>query len=176
MRVLIVEKDVQIRKMLDFCLIEWGYDCVCCDNGTKAWQLYREQKFDIVLSAWMLPGMTGPELCSRIREKERGDYTYFILCTQKRETRDVVEGIEAGADEYIIKPFEEPVLKVRLEAARRLLRLEHSLSATNSRLKIGLEQAALFGEKRGVDPPELGNIQSVLFVFQQAIVGQAGAG
>jgi sigma-B regulation protein RsbU (phosphoserine phosphatase) len=86
--------------------------------------------------------MTGPELCALIREYEKGDYTYFILCTQKCETKDIVEGIEAGADDYIIKPFEQAVLKVRLEAGQRILRLEHSLSATNSRLKVGLEQAA----------------------------------
>jgi sigma-B regulation protein RsbU (phosphoserine phosphatase) len=128
--------------MFDSCLIEWGYDCVCCNNGDKAWELYQDQKFDIVLSAWILPGITGPELCANIREYEKGDYTYFILCTQKRDTKDIVEGIEAGADEYIIKPFEQAVLKVRLEAGRRLLRLEHSLSATNNRLRVGLEQAA----------------------------------
>ncbi len=142
MRVLIVEKDDEIRKMLEFCLIEWGYDCVCVADGDKAWQLYQEQKFDIVVSGWVLPGMSGPELCANIREYEKGDYTYFILCTRKRETKDIVEGIEAGADEYIIKPFEQAVLKVRIEAGRRLLRLEHSLSATNNRLKVGLEQAA----------------------------------
>ncbi len=142
MRVLVAEKDVQVREMLVTCLIEWGYDCVCCKDGDKAWELYQEQKFDVVMSGWGLPGITGPELCANIREYEKGDYTYFILCTKRRETKDIVEGIEAGADEYIIKPFEQAVLKVRLEAGRRLLRLEHSLSATNTRLKVGLEQAA----------------------------------
>ncbi len=145
MRVLLVEKDQQTRQMLSSYLLEWGYDCVEAKDGLEAWGIYSRDQgktIDIVLSGWVLPGMDGPGLCEKIRGFEHGQYTYIILCTHKRDTRDVVEGLGAGADEYIIKPFEKVVLKVRLEAGRRLLRLERSLSATNNRLKRGLEQAA----------------------------------
>lgn len=99
--------------------------------------------FDIVLSDWLMPDPQGPELVSRIRALNKTRYVYIILCTVKGHSRNIVEGIEAGADDYVTKPFDRDVLKVRIRAGQRLISLQHSLEETNERLEQGLNQARL---------------------------------
>ncbi len=142
LRILIVDDDAVTRDLLKLYLGKWGYACTLADDGTHAWELFQEQPFDIVITDWLMPGLQGPDLCAKIRAFGNRGYTYIILCTVKGNNQNIVEGIEAGADDYVAKPFDHSVLKVRVEAGARLLRLERSLAATNARLQYDLEQAA----------------------------------
>ncbi|MCP4680248.1 MAG: fused response regulator/phosphatase [Deltaproteobacteria bacterium] len=142
LRILIVDDDAITRDLLQLYLGKWGYECTLADDGAHAWELFQKQPFDIVLTDWLMPGLQGPDLCAKIRAFENRGYTYIILCTVKGNNQNIVEGIEAGADDYVAKPFDHSVLKVRVEAGARLLRLERSLAATNARLQNDLEQAA----------------------------------
>lgn len=142
MRILVVDDDIPTRTLIEMYLDQWGYEYESAPNGIDALRMFQDHKFDIVISDWMMPGMSGPDLCKHIRDLEQEGHTYIILCTVMKLTENIVEGIESGADDYITKPFDQAELKVRLQAGRRLIRLQHSLEATNNRLKRGLEQAA----------------------------------
>lgn len=142
-RILIVDDDSSTRNLLKIYLSQWGYDCTLAVDGSHAWERFKETPFDIVLTDWLMPGIQGPELCKRIRNFNKGTYTYIILCTVKDNVKHIVEGMESGADDYVTKPFDRNELKVRLNAGERILCLEQSLEQTNVRLQRNLKQAAL---------------------------------
>ncbi|MBN2671190.1 MAG: response regulator, partial [Deltaproteobacteria bacterium] len=142
-RILVVDDDSSTRNLLKIYLSQWGYECTLAVDGSHAWELFQEQPFDIVLTDWLMPGLQGPELCEKIRNYKKGGYTYIILCTIKDNVKNVVEGMESGADDYVTKPFDRNELKVRINAGERILRLEYSLEKTNARLQKNLRQAAL---------------------------------
>ena len=130
MKVLIADDDTVTRKVLEANLKKWGYEVVSCADGTEALSaLDREEPANLVILDWMMPAMTGVEICRHIRESGRKAYTYVILLTGKTETAEVVEGLEAGADDYITKPFDTNELKVRVRAGARIVQLERDLTA-----------------------------------------------
>lgn len=124
MRVLVAEDDAVTSLMLQYCLEEFGYEVTTVDNGLKAFELVRTGEFQLVISDWSMPKMTGVELCRKIRKRSSSSYTYIILLTSHGGTDSVVEGLEAGADDFITKPFQPEELHVRLRAGERLLSLE----------------------------------------------------
>ncbi|MBN2529024.1 MAG: SpoIIE family protein phosphatase [Deltaproteobacteria bacterium] len=142
-RILIVDDDSSTRNLLKIYLSQWGYDCTLAEDGSHAWELYQQSNFDMVLTDWMMPGLQGPELCQKIRGYDKGGYTYVILCTVKDNVKNIVEGIESGADDYVTKPFDRNELKVRITAGERVLRLEYTLEKNNERLQRNLKQAAI---------------------------------
>ncbi len=143
MNILIVDDDEPTRDLLCIYLRSWGYECATAADGQSALEMVAQTDFDIVLSDWLMPGLQGPELVARIRGLHKARYTYIILCTIKGQSRHIVEGIEAGADDYVTKPFDRDVLKVRIQAGQRLISLQHSLEETNQRLEVGLKQARM---------------------------------
>ncbi len=128
MRILIAEDDPVTRKLLEAHLAKWGHEIVVCSDGAQAWQVLRgEDPPKLVVLDWMMPEMDGVTLCSEIRKLEKQPYTYVILLTSKSLKEDVVAGLEAGADDYIIKPFDVHELKVRIRAGTRIVRLQEDL-------------------------------------------------
>ena len=122
MRILIAEDDRISRRLLERKLASWGYEVVSCTNGAEAWQaLHRDDAPSLAILNWMMPGMDGVEVCREIRKQKHPGYTYIILLTARDRKRDIVEGIEAGADDYVTKPFNPHELKVRIRAGRRIL-------------------------------------------------------
>ena len=126
MRILIAEDAPVARHLLQQYLQEWGHEVVATRNGVEAWQYFTRGDFPIVLSDWMMPEMDGLELVHRIRATPRQGYVYIILLTARSETEDVVRGMDAGADDFISKPFahEEQAVVSRsgqVEAARRIV-------------------------------------------------------
>ena len=120
MKILIAEDDRISRRLLERKLMSWGYEVVCCANGVEAWQaLHREDAPNLAILNWMMPGMKGVEVCREIRKQSRPGYTYIILLTGRDRKRDIVEGIEAGADDYITKPFSPRELVSRIRAVLR---------------------------------------------------------
>lgn len=128
MRILIAEDDRISRRLLERKLASWGYEVVSCSNGAEAWQaLHRDDAPSLAILNWMMPGMDGVEVCKEIRKQKHPGYTYIILLTARDRKRDIVEGIEAGADDYVTKPFNPHELKVRIRAGRRILEMQAEL-------------------------------------------------
>jgi len=136
MKVLIVEDEPVSKSLLEVFLRKWGYEVVVCHDGGEAWKLLQmDAALNLVISDWMMPVMTGVELCRKIRETERSNYTYFIILTSKKEKEDVVAGLEAGADDFLIKPFDREELKYRVKIGERIINLEQriiKLASTDS--------------------------------------------
>ncbi len=136
MKILIAEDDPVSRRLLEVFLCKWGYDVVVTCDGSEAWDvLQRPDAPNMVISDWMMPNVDGLELCRKIREIKKSDYTYFIILTAKERKEDVVKGLEAGADDFLIKPFHQEELKYRVQIGERIIELEHrilQLASTDS--------------------------------------------
>lgn len=124
MRVLVADDDAVTSFMLEYCLEQFGYEVTVVDNGLKALELVRTGEYQLVISDWSMPKMTGLELCRQIRQRPSSSYTYVILLTSHEGTDSVVEGLDAGADDFITKPFQPEELQVRLRTGERVLALE----------------------------------------------------
>lgn len=133
MRILLAEDDPTTRLLLSKTLQLWGYEVTAAPDGLKAWELLQSGDFRLVLSDWEMPELDGPGLCAQIRGRG-GPYVYLILLTSHGETSRVVEGLGAGADDYVSKPFDPSVLRARLSVGRRLLALQDELAARNAEL------------------------------------------
>jgi CheY-like chemotaxis protein len=129
MKVLIADDDAVSRYILREILQTLGYEVTACRDGSEAWERYLAGDFRLVISDWMMPKVDGLELCRRIRELNRPDYAYFILQTSLHERDDLLAGLEFGADNYLLKPFDSTDLKIRLKIASRVLALQGNVEA-----------------------------------------------
>ena len=143
MRLLIIDDNPQERETLRQLAAEWGYECLCAGSEATAAELLQATRFDVVVSEWKDSVIDGPALCRALRSAEQDGYTYFIICSSKRDTSAMVAGFESGVDDYVGKPFDAAELKARIDAGVRLLRLDRSLISAKTRLERGLAQAAL---------------------------------
>src|SRR5947209_14779735 len=141
MNVLIAEDDPVSRLLLQGHLHKWGHEVTAATTGGDAWRLFQEGTYPLVVSDWMMPEMDGPELVRRIRAWPSLGYVYVILLTARAQKADVVLGMEAGADDFVTKPFDREELRVRLRAGERIVQLEHTLADQNKALREA--QAAL---------------------------------
>jgi len=128
MRVLVAEDDVITRELLVRALTTLGHDVEAHGDGEAAWLALRKDNAPrVAILDWMMPGLSGPEICANVRASNPKHYTYLILLTVKRDKRDIVEGLKSGADDYLVKPIGPPELGARLETAERILGLEATL-------------------------------------------------
>lgn len=127
MRILVAEDDPVSRRVIDAALATTGYQVTCADDGAQAWSLLQEDReIRMAVLDWMMPGCDGIELCRRLRQSSR-DYVYVVLLTAKDRKEDVVLGLEAGADDYVVKPFDPQELQSRVRAGERIVRLKSGL-------------------------------------------------
>jgi putative two-component system response regulator len=124
MHVLIVDDDDIARELASQTLANAGYEVGVASNGREALEALRSGRYNLVVSDWEMPEMNGIELCRKIRERHFSSYIYVILVTCRDGTDNVVEGLSAGADDFITKPFDPAELCVRLRCGVRLLSLE----------------------------------------------------
>lgn len=129
--VLIVDDSRAQRKILQMQLTRWGYDITEAASGDEALALCLAQDFDIVLSDWMMPGMSGLEFCKAFRDLPREGYGYFILLTSKSEKTEIAVGLENGADDFLTKPVSADELRARLRAGERILGMQDELVEKN---------------------------------------------
>ena len=136
MKILVVEDDKVTRMVMEKHLRDWMYDVVSAGTGAEGWDRFLEHKDEIrlVLMDWVLPGGSGLDLCRRIKEISRDGFVYVIMCTGIDKAEGIITAMEAGADDYMVKPIRPSELKVRLMAARRLLELQRRLETNNRRL------------------------------------------
>lgn len=128
---LLVDDSPAQRKAFGASLRQHGYRVTEAGSGEEALELCRRERFDIVLSDWMMPGMSGIEFCAAFRALPREGYGYFILLTSKSEKGEVARGLDAGADDFLAKPVEPQELYARIAAGERILRMERELSEKN---------------------------------------------
>ena len=124
MKVLIADDDPISRKLLQSYLQKWGCEVTAAEHGGEAWACFQRDEFPVVITDWMMPELDGVELVRRIRSEPRTGYVYVILLTAKGQKEDLVEGMNAGADDFLTKPFDRDELRVRLRAGERIVELE----------------------------------------------------
>ncbi len=128
MKILIAEDDLTSRTILQAILSKWGYEVIATADGEEAWAAFQETDApQLAVIDWMMPGMDGPTLCRKLREQKRKDTLYLILLTSKDEREDIVTGLEAGADEYISKPYDNGELRARVNVGKRMIMLQNEL-------------------------------------------------
>ena len=135
MKILVVEDERATRARIVSYLKEWGHDVVEASDGQSGWTVFQDHTFEMIITDWLMPGMDGTELLKKIRESERQTYLYAILLTSRAEKSDVVTGMESGADDFVSKPFDKDELRVRVQAAQRIIELEAALEEQNRRLE-----------------------------------------
>jgi two-component system cell cycle response regulator len=136
MRVLIADDSLVMRRLLEATLSGWGFEVVSAADGNEA--LAELQKPDaprLAILDWIMPVFTGLEVCRLVRQRKDTAYTYLILLTSKSQREDIVEGLRAGADDYVVKPFDKHELEVRLRAGRRILDLQEELMRAQEALR-----------------------------------------
>jgi len=128
MRILIADDDLVSLRLLHTRLVEWGYKVTGVSDGQKALQVLQGPEAPrLAVLDWVMPGMDGIEVCREVRRRARKPYIYILMLTARGKKQDIVEGLEAGADDYLIKPYDPLELRARLRAARRILDLQEQL-------------------------------------------------
>ena len=136
MKVLIADDEPTTRLIAQTALGRLGHECSTVTDGEQAWDAYRSERPDVVISDWTMPGLTGPQLCRNIRAQPAGDYAYFIMLSVHGRPEDIREGMSAGADDYLVKPLDPDELRVRLIAAARVTALYAKLARQQAELEL----------------------------------------
>ncbi|MHB8655158.1 MAG: response regulator [Terriglobia bacterium] len=143
MKILIAEDDEVSRRMLQVFLLRWGFDVVIAKDGAEAWRVLEGGDAPkLAILDWMMPVLDGVEICRRVRLAPRASPAYLILLTARGDNKDIVRGLDAGADDYVTKPFNQEELRARLNVgvrvvelqtnlADRVIELEHALAGVN---------------------------------------------
>jgi diguanylate cyclase (GGDEF)-like protein len=136
MKVLIADDDPILRRLLESTLNLWGYQVAVSSDGIEASsELFSDDPPQIAILDWSMPGKEGMQLCREIRQRKSEPYIYIILLTGKSSPDEIVVGLEAGADDYLTKPFDSAELKVRLHAGERIVRLQEELISSREVLR-----------------------------------------
>lgn len=129
MKILVAEDDPISRRLIESRLRKQGHELVLVNDGVQAWTaLEGDSSLSMAILDWMMPGMTGPEICVRARRSEAARQAYLILLTARAGKQDLVEGLGSGADDYITKPFDFEELRARVQVGERVIRLQNSLT------------------------------------------------
>jgi len=136
MKVLAAEDNPVFQSMIANLLNKWGYQPVVARDGNQAWKLLQEPDGpQLAILDWMMPGLNGLDICRAVRASGQERYVYILLLTARSDSQDLVEGMDAGADDYVTKPFQAHELRVRLRAGRRIIELQQALLAAREALR-----------------------------------------
>ncbi|KPL01077.1 MAG: response regulator receiver protein [candidate division Zixibacteria bacterium SM23_73_3] len=149
MRILIAEDDNISRKILQTVLTKDGNDVIAVEDGLKALEWLQKETPDMLITDWMMPDLDGLELCRRVRALNLSGYVYIILLTALTEKKRIIEGLDAGADDYVTKPYDRTELLARVRAGKRVIQLEKSLRQKNKELS---EAFAQIKQLKGILP------------------------
>lgn len=140
MKILFAEDNVSSRLMYEKIMVKWGYEVISVSNGVEAWEvLNKADAPKVAILDWEMPGMDGVQVCRKIREIESTRPTYVIMLTGRSTREDIVEGLNAGADDYVIKPFDSREFRARIRVAERMVCIQGALADKVEELKNALE-------------------------------------
>ena len=145
MRVLVADDDLGARLVARAVVEGLGHECLVAADGDEAWRLFQHYPPEVLVTDWVMPGLDGLQLCRSIRDAERDSYTYIVLLTSMDGQDDVLSGMEAGADDYVVKPLDPFALRARLLVARRVTSLHHQLARYRAELAKQAETDPLTG-------------------------------
>ncbi|MBA3613482.1 MAG: diguanylate cyclase [Nitrospirales bacterium] len=144
MRILVVDDDPLTLHMVVYRLRQWGHDVISCTDGDSAWKvLERGSVPNVAIVDWIMPGLNGPELCQKIRGRTDCPYVYIVMLTGRKNLEDLIAGLDAGADDYLTKPFLLEELDARLRAGKRIVDLQNELISARETLRIQAMQDPL---------------------------------
>jgi len=150
MKILIAEDDPVSNEMLRILLKQWGYEVVATRNGPEAWQALQERDAPpLAILDWQMPELDGVEVCRRVRLRAGLKHVYLLILTSMSRPDEIVTGLEAGANDYIIKPFKAPELKARLNVGVRMVELQLELAERVTELEKALSEVK---QLRGILP------------------------
>jgi phosphoserine phosphatase RsbU/P len=136
MKVLIAEDDAVSRRLLQAALSKWGYEVIVTANGKDAWAaLQQPDAPSLLILDWLMPEMDGVEVCREARQSVAHKSAYIILLTSRGSKEDIVKGLEAGADDYVTKPFDHGELRARVQVGTRVIQLQNALAARVTELE-----------------------------------------
>lgn len=146
MKILIAEDETIQRRLLESLLTGWGHEVAVATNGTQAWAMLQgENRPDLTILDWMMPGMDGLRVCAELRKDSSQTYVYIVLLTARNRKQDLLQALDAGADDYLVKPFDAQELKARLKAGKRILDLQEQLVSANRNLQFQATHDSLTG-------------------------------
>jgi two-component system, cell cycle response regulator len=145
MKILVVEDDIGSRRLVTVRLTAAGHEVVEAKDGQYAWELFEREPFQIVITDWMMPRLDGPGLIQKIRSSNQQNYTYIIMLTAIDDKPNIVIGLEAGADEYLTKPFDAKELLARVASGERIIKLEEQLIKARRQMETLAMQDGLTG-------------------------------
>jgi phosphoserine phosphatase RsbU/P len=129
MKILIADDDNSARFYLEIMLKKWGYEVVIAKDGNSAWEILQSKSTPrLAILDWMMPGMSGIDICSKIRQLDHGKQLYILLLTAKGSKEDIIAGLQAGADDYVTKPVDRDILRARILVGVRLATLQDHLA------------------------------------------------
>ena len=131
---LVVDDSATQRKLLRLTLKKWNFEVIEAEDGEQALAIVQDREIDFIISDWVMPGMSGPDLCRAVRALEQTQYTYFMLLTSKTAKEEVASGLDAGADDFLSKPMDMGEMHARLRAGQRLLTMQEDLVDKNRRI------------------------------------------
>ncbi len=136
MKVLLADDDNTMRLYFTRYLEKRNFEVKACASGEEAWDELQKNYYPLVMLDWNMPGMTGAEVCERLKQTKPVDYQYIILITSRSDETDIVEGLNKGADDYITKPVIAAELEARLNAAERVMNCERRLKAKEREVRL----------------------------------------
>ena len=146
MKILAADDNPISQTMLRSMLTKWGYEVVTASDGDRAWQVLQSPDApSMAILDWMMPGQDGVEICRRLRTLGKASYTYVLFLSARSESQDLVEALDAGADDYLTKPFNSSELRARLRAGRRIIELQEQLLAAQEELRLRATHDSLTG-------------------------------
>jgi sigma-B regulation protein RsbU (phosphoserine phosphatase) len=152
-KILIAEDEYTTRLMVQVCLEEWGYTVETAEDGDSAWKMMeKEAPPEIAILDWEMPGLSGVDLCRRIKNMKRNSPIHVIMLTARDSKNDMSRGFDAGADDYITKPFNDDELRARIKVAERIVTIQSSLNNSLHELKQALNLIDSYQEQILVCP------------------------
>jgi DNA-binding response OmpR family regulator len=136
MRILAVDDDADFLSILEAALTRLGHSVATAARAEPAWDLFKSESFDVMISDWHMPGMAGPELCQMVRALCREKYCYIIMLTANTGAEALIEALDSGADDFMTKPYDRGALAARLRVAERILRLHSHVSVLEGILSV----------------------------------------
>lgn len=148
MKILIADDDVIPRWFLQTALVKAGHEVVVAYDGAEAWHLLQQAEAPrLAILDWLMPGLDGVDVCRKVRQWDHAPYVYLILLTSKDQQEDIIAGLEAEADDYLIKPFDPQELEARLRAGQRILDLQAALLTSLEQLAQAHQREVEIGAK-----------------------------